>query len=58
MSRFTEILAIKVVKIKDWRATNLNVMHSVLKGKFFFKKIYLSIFKFLKEKKVDWFFLY
>ena len=58
MSRFTEILAIKVVKIKDWRATNLNVMHSVLKGKFFLKKIYLSIFKFLKEKKVDWFFLY
>ena len=56
MSQFTEIFVTKVVKIKDWRATNLNITHSVLKRKFF--KIYLSIFKFLKEKKVNWFFQY
>ena len=53
---FTEIFVTKVVKIKEWWGKNLNVMHSVLKGKFV--KIYLSIFKFLKEKKVNWFFKY
>ena len=35
MSQVAEIFVTKVVNIKDWRATNLNVMHSVLKGKFF-----------------------
>ena len=49
MSQFTEIFVTKVVKIKD-------IIHSVLKSKFF--KIYLSIFKLLKEKKVNWFFRY
>ena len=49
MSLFTEIFVTKVVKIKELRAKNVNIMHLVLNEKFF--KIYLSIFKFLKEKK-------
>ena len=34
MSLFTDIFVTKVVKFKEWRATNLNVMHFVVKGKF------------------------
>ena len=49
MSLFTEIFVIKVVKIKELQAKNVNIMHLVLNKKFF--KIYLSILKFLKEKK-------
>ena len=49
MSLFTEIFVTKVVKIKELQAKNVNIMHLVLNKKFF--KIYLSILKFLKEKK-------
>ena len=49
MSLFTEIFVTKVVKIKELQAKNGNIMHLVLNKKFF--KIYLSILKFLKEKK-------
>ena len=56
MSLFTEIFVTKVVKIKELQAKNVNIMHLVLNKKFF--KIYLSILKFLKEKKMNWFFQY
>ena len=49
MSLFTEMFVTKVVKIKELQAKNVNIMHLVLNKKFF--KIYLSILKFLKEKK-------
>ena len=36
ISNFTDMFITKVVNIQDWRATNPNVMHSVLKAKFFY----------------------
>ena len=56
MSLFTEIFVTKVVKIKELQAKNVNIMHLVLNKKFL--KIYLSILKFLKEKKMNRFFQY
>ena len=44
------------VKIKKSGAENLNIIHLVLKGKFF--KIYLRILEFLKAKKTNSFFQY
>ena len=56
MSLFTEIFVTKVVKIKELQAKNVNIMYLVLNKKFL--KICLSILKFLKEKKMNWFFQY
>ena len=38
----TEIFVTKVFKIKEWCAKNLDIMHPILKGKFFKVCVFLN----------------